>query len=102
MPFIPTEREIDNLIAACNKNIALFLQIDKETGARAGEIFTLAWTDINQESATINITPEKGSNPRNPRYSKKLSSMLNQIPKTENRIFAHYKNFKRLRRTFDR
>ena len=102
LPFIPTEREIDDLIAACNKHIALFLQIAKETGARAGELFNLEWTDINQESATINLTPEKGSNPRNPRYSKKLDSMLTQIPKTESKIFAHYKHLNSLRRTFDR
>jgi len=102
LPFIPTEREIDDLTAACSKHIALFLQLGKETGARAGELFTLTWTDINQETATINITPEKGSNPRNLKYSKKLSNMLNQIPKTENRIFAHYKNLSSLRRTFER
>ena len=101
-PFIPIEREIDDLIAATNQYIALFLQIDKETGARAGEIYNLEWMDINQESNTINITPEKGSNPRNLRYSKKLSSMLNQIPKTESKIFAHYKNLNSLRRTFER
>ena len=102
LPFIPTEREIDDLIAACNKYIALFLQIGKETGARAGEIFSLEWIDINDESATISITPEKGSNPRNLRYSKKLDCIFNQIPKTETKIFAHYKNLNSLRRTFER
>ena len=102
LPFIPIEREIDDLIASTNQHIALFLQIGKETGARAGEIYNLEWTDINQESSTINITPEKGSNPRNLRYSKKLSSMLSQIPKTESKIFEHYKNLNSLRRTFER
>ena len=58
--------------------------------------------DINDESATINITPEKGSNPRNLRYSKRLSNMLNQFPKTESKIFTHYKNLNSLRRTFER
>jgi integrase len=102
LPFIPVEREIDDLIAACNKHIALFLQIGKETGARAGEIFTLEWVDINHETSTINITPEKGSNPRNLRYSTRLDNMLNQIPKTDSKIFAHYKNLNTLRRTFQR
>ena len=43
LPFIPQEREIDDLIAGCNKEIALLLQIAKETGARAGEIYRLQW-----------------------------------------------------------
>src|SRR4030067_1175845 len=34
IPFIPQEREIDDVIAGCNKYIASFAQIGKETGAR--------------------------------------------------------------------
>ncbi|HUW47448.1 MAG TPA: hypothetical protein VMW36_01730 [Patescibacteria group bacterium] len=41
LPFIPLEREIDDLEASCNKHIATFLQLGKETGARAGELFSL-------------------------------------------------------------
>ncbi|MFX1534829.1 MAG: tyrosine-type recombinase/integrase [Promethearchaeota archaeon] len=63
MPFILSEREIDNLISSCNKYVAAFLQVGKETGARAGEIFSLEWIDIDLERRTVNITPEKGSNP---------------------------------------
>ena len=64
LPFITYEREIDDLIAGCNNKVATFLQIIKETGARAGEVFNLKWTDIDFENRTITITPEKGSNPR--------------------------------------
>jgi hypothetical protein len=32
LPFIPQEREIDDVIAGCNKEIALFVQIGKDTG----------------------------------------------------------------------
>jgi integrase len=102
IPFIPTEREIDDIVASCNRHIALFLQFAKETGARAGEIYSLEWEDINQESATIKITPEKGSNPRILHYSRKLADMLSKTQKTESRIFTHYKNLENLRRTFDR
>jgi hypothetical protein len=63
LPFIPHEREIDDLIAGCNSKVATFLQIIKETGARAGEVFNLKWTDVDFENRTITITPEKGSNP---------------------------------------
>jgi len=52
------------LIAGCNNYIAAFLQFGKETGARAGELFSLEWIGIDFESRIVNITPEKGSNRR--------------------------------------
>jgi len=33
LPFIPTEAELDQLIAACGKNLGTFLQGLKDTGA---------------------------------------------------------------------
>jgi integrase len=102
LPFIPQEREIDDVIAGCNKEIALFLQIGKDTGARAGEIFRLQWIDIDFEGRTISIIAEKGSNPRIFRLSNKLFSMLNATPKDSQRIFNIYLNLNNLRRTFQR
>ena len=90
LPLIPLEREIDDLIAGCNKQIATFLQITKETGARAGEIFNLKWIDIDTEAKTVRITPEKGSNPRSLKISNKLVSMLNSLPKKGENIFSNY------------
>jgi len=101
-PFIPLEREIDDLIAGSNKWIAAFLQILKETGARSGEVFALRWADIDFEGRTVRIAAEKGSNPRIFKVSPKLLSMLNQLPKEGERIFSHYKSLNNLRRTFDR
>lgn len=63
-PFIPTEEEIDQLIAACGKVVSTFLQLLKETGVRRGEAWTLQWTDIDMKNRNVGITPEKGSNPR--------------------------------------
>jgi integrase len=37
LPFIPTETELDQLIASCSKKISTFLQLLKETGMRSGE-----------------------------------------------------------------
>ena len=35
LPFIPLEREIDDLIVGCSKYVQLILRIAKETGARS-------------------------------------------------------------------
>ncbi|MEM2143866.1 MAG: site-specific integrase [Candidatus Jordarchaeaceae archaeon] len=101
-PFIPTEREIDDLIAGCNKEIAAFLQAAKETGARAGELFGLKWIDIDFENRRINITPEKGGDPRVLNVSDRLLGMLNGLVKTDERVFSRYKSLGNLRRTFER
>lgn len=103
LPFIPLEREIDDLIAGCNNNlIATFLQIGKETGARASEIFKLKWIDIDVERKTIRITPEKGSDPRIFKMSSKLVRMLENLPKNDQRIFSRYKSLKTLSLSFQK
>jgi len=75
------------LIAGCNKRMATFLQLLKETGIRCGEACQLKWTDIDTENATIRVKPEKGSNPRQLKISSKLISMLNELPKTSTNVF---------------
>jgi len=101
IPFIPTEREIDDLIAACSQQVAAFLQVLKETGARRGEIFNLKWTDVDQVNRTIRITPEKGGEPRIFCISEKLAVMLSRLPKTSNRVWKH-KSARNLERQFRR
>jgi integrase len=88
IPFIPTEEELNNLIAGCNKITATFLQFLKETGARSGEAFMIQWTDIDTEKQFVNITPEKGSEPRQIKISKKLINMLDNLPHNEPKPFA--------------
>lgn len=87
IPFIPLEREIDELIASCNKRTATLLQVLKETGARIGEVAKLKWIDFDAERRTLRIQPEKGSNPRILPISEKLTGMLNNLPKNSEYIF---------------
>jgi len=101
IPFIPTENEIDQLISATQHQLATFLQVLKETGARYGEALLLKWSDYNTETATLAITPEKGSNPRAPRISTKLQAMINQLPRNSTRIFD-YKDKRTPRKSFER
>ena len=90
LPFIPKETEIDQLISGCSQRMATYLQALKETGARCGEIWQLEWDDVDFESKVINITPEKGSNPRVLPLSNKLSSMLQALPRNHgDRVFSY-------------
>jgi integrase len=102
IPFIPLEREIDDLIAGCNQYIATFLRVAKETGARAGEIYNLKWLDVDFERQSISITAEKNSNPRIFKMSNMLVAMLQKLPKEGDYIFHHYGTLNHLRRSFQR
>ena len=89
IPFIPLEREIDDLIACCSKKTASLLLLLKESGARLGEALEVAWIDLDSEQRVVRIqNPEKGSNPRAFRISDKLLSMLNGMPKESPKIFG--------------
>jgi integrase len=79
-PFIPTEQEIDQLIAGCGKQTATALQTLKEDALRIGELCQLKWKDLDTERRLLSITPEKGSNPRILPISDKLLGMLNSLP----------------------
>jgi len=88
LPFIPTEQELDELIAASPKKLSTLLQLLKETGARVGEALSLRWTDINEQAQTITInSPEKNSNSGIFKVSSKLIGMLNSLPKKSERVF---------------
>ena len=88
LPFIPTEEEINNLIAGCNRKTATFLQLLKETGMRCGEAFMLKWTDFNFENRSVDVTPEKGSEPRQLKTSAQLIAMLNSLPRDKDQPFG--------------
>ncbi|MCW4010737.1 MAG: tyrosine-type recombinase/integrase, partial [Candidatus Bathyarchaeota archaeon] len=88
LPFIPTEAEVDQLIAACGKKTAAFLQVLKDTGARSCEASKLKWIDIDQKRCTIRINnPAKGSLPRVIKVSPKTIAMIQALPRTKEYIF---------------
>ena len=89
IPFIPTEQELDALIAGDGKKLVAFLQLLKETAMRAGEAVRLEWTDIDFERNTITLNhPEKRSNPRIFKVSVKLMAMLKNLPRRSQRVFG--------------
>jgi len=88
IPFIPTEQEIDILIAGSSKLLAAILQTLKETGMRIGELTQLTPLHLDIERKVLGITPEKGSNPRILPISDKLIGMIKNLPHDPR---AHYK-----------
>ena len=99
-PFHTHRKEIDQLIAGCGQKTATFLQILKETGARCGEAWQLQWTDIDFQNRILTITPEKGSNPRQFKISMTLISMLNALPREQQKLWTS--KLKTIRRGFQR
>ena len=95
LPFIPTEQEIDSLISAGHPKTSALLQLLKETGARIGEVESLKWQHLDSERKTIYITAEKGSNSRILPASTKLLAMLNNLPKTNDKVFQTHKHSQR-------
>jgi integrase len=89
LPFVPLESEIDQLISGVGKKTTVYLQLLKETGARAGEAWNLRWIDINPESGTVTITPEKGSRARHSKVSGSLVVMLNRQPHLSEYVFRN-------------
>jgi integrase len=89
LPFIPLEVEVDQLISGVSRKTATFLQLIKETGVRAGEAWSLRWIDLDAEQRTVNICPEKNSNPRQLRISVRLAGMLNALPKRYKLVFRN-------------
>ncbi len=100
IPFIPQEKEINDLIAGCGNRTSAFLQLLKETGIRAGEAWQIEWTDIDVENRIVRVKPEKGSNSRKLKISNKLVAMINELPKTSNTVFAT--NTDALRKSFQK
>ena len=102
LPFIPTEAEVDQLIAGCGPKTATLLQLLKETGMRIGEAWRLQWTEVDMVSNTVRVTPEKGSNPRIFKLSGKLMAMLDAVHRRtkNNRVFS--KSLKSQRRSFEK
>jgi integrase len=88
LKFIPTEKEINDLISCCGKITSLALRIAKETGARIGEIAKLRWIDIDQEKRILRISEaEKGSNPRILSISNDLIAALDHMQKKGEYVF---------------
>ena len=64
LPFISTEKEIDQLISRVGSHISAFLQLIKETAIRPGEAWQLKWhfciKKIDQKFSKPNLEDIRG------------------------------------------
>jgi integrase len=86
-PFIPTEAEVNALTSAVGPKLSAYMRLVKETGARAGEVWQLQWADLDPNTSTITINPEKGSRPRRPKISGSAMASVLALPRTSPFVF---------------
>lgn len=104
LPFIPTEREVDQLIGGCGLKMRVYLQGLKETGAGGEELFNIEWKDIDFERRKLAINhPTKYHNPRILEVSDEWLRMVSRLPRTSERVWTttyenHSANFRNQRK----
>ncbi|MBD3206617.1 tyrosine-type recombinase/integrase [Candidatus Bathyarchaeota archaeon] len=82
LPYIPSEKEIDQLIGAMGKKLRAFLQLMKESAFRPSEAHSLKVKDIQLERKVCTLnTPSKNSRPRQFKMSDKLIAMITPLIK---------------------
>jgi integrase len=102
--YLPTEEELNQLIAASGNTLAAYLQVLKDTGCRAGEANKIRWTELDKHQLTAAINyAEKNSLNRTVRITEQTIYMLNKLVKREDGyIFSPYNvkqnNFRAVRR----
>ena len=90
LPFIPSESELDSLIANTGKGMSAMLQLLKETAMRPGEALRLKWTDVDAERRIVVLNnPEKNSNPRIWNVSPLLVQKLSDLPKRNENVLGN-------------
>ena len=83
---VADEKDLDCFIASSNKRMSAFYLCLKETFADPGEILRAEWTDLKDNILSINH-PVKGHLPGYSELSPRLLCMLNNLSKTDKRIF---------------
>ena len=88
--FLPTEQEIDQLIAGATKRISVLLTLIKETGMRISECLSLHWIALDSENNVMTLTKaKKNSFPRLFSVSSTCLSKLGSLPRKNDKVFGN-------------
>jgi len=99
--FLPTENELNQLIANTRLKMSVFLQFLKETGTDSGEAWKLRWIDIDVQRKTVAVSPTKNHNARILPISDNLLSRLLRLQHKNERVFTS-KNLDKMRWLYER
>ena len=88
LPFIPTEQELDQLIAACTRKVGVFLQLLKDTGMRPIEAWRLKFTDIDPSTKTVRVRAAKYSKSRILKIKEATLNNLLALPHKSEYLFS--------------
>ena len=92
IPRIPSDEDINDLIAGSPKKLSTFLLLLSETAMRRGEAKRLEWKGIDSERCTITLNePEKKSNARIWKVSVRLILQINSLSKESQKVFGESK-----------
>jgi integrase len=84
LPYIPSEQEIDSIIASSSIEYSAYFQLLKETAYRPSEALSLTPLDIDLERRIIRLNkPQKGSKSRQSKISAKLALMLSPLIRSD-------------------
>jgi len=80
LPYVPLERELDQIIAGFGKKYSCLLQLLKETGFSPIEAMRLTPMDFDLERKIVTLNaPAKNSNPRQFRISNQFIAMVTPL-----------------------
>jgi len=88
LPFVPLESEIEQLISVFGKKMASYLMLLKDTGVRAGEAWNIKWINLDPNSQTVTIEPEKGSRARQLKITSRTYAMIMSLPRKNDYLFG--------------
>ena len=88
LPFIPSEEEINQLISACSRKVAVFLMLLKETGVRPIEAWRLKFTDIDINTSTVKVKAAKYSRSRILKVSRQTLNNLLSLKRESEYVFS--------------
>jgi integrase len=88
LPFIPSEKEIDSLIASTTKKVSTFLSVLKDTAMRPIEAWRLKRIDVDVTNRCVTVTPAKYSKARKLRISEHTLNMLMALPRKNKYVFS--------------
>ncbi|MEM3640696.1 MAG: site-specific integrase [Candidatus Bathyarchaeia archaeon] len=88
LPFLPSEAELEALVAAMRLKPMAFLRLLKETALRPIEAWRLKWSDLDFANLTVTVTPAKYGKARRLKVSVEVMELLKRLPRRNSFVFS--------------